>query len=49
MVENKISSVEENLVNGEWTIALRNQLAPEEQHQLTVLKLKLSQIIISDQ
>jgi alpha-ketoglutarate-dependent taurine dioxygenase len=49
MVENKMSSVEENLVNREWTIALRNQLALEERQQLTVLRQKLSQIIISDQ
>jgi hypothetical protein len=49
LAENKMNSDAKNLVNGEWTITLRNQLAPQEQQQLTVLMQKLSPINISDQ
>jgi hypothetical protein len=49
MVENKMSSVEDTLVNGEWIITLRSQPTDDEQQQLTVLRQNLSLITISEQ
>jgi hypothetical protein len=49
LTENKMNSVAEILINGEWITALRNQVAHQEQQQLTVLIQKISLITIFDQ
>jgi hypothetical protein len=49
LTENKMNSVAEILVNGECITSLKNQVAHQDQQQLTVLIQKISLITISDQ
>jgi hypothetical protein len=49
LTENKMNSVAEILVNDEWITSLRNQVAHQEQQQLTIMIQKISLITISDQ